>query len=260
MDRNREPLGLSEAAEIAGCSRDTIRRAAQKEELVAEMGPGVRGPQWWIQESDLLEWVENREKEAALSSASAAQQAPCSAQHGKRSSAEPVQSSAQQEFYEAEWNALKDRDREDKTPPLSPPAEVYIELIDRLSRSERRSIELEIQLRQSQRLLTENAESITEKEALAKEAQAKLQAAEDAKREEMQILASELELRRESEAKFQEAEKMRSAEIERLNAELESTRQQLVEATTKKPSGFFSWLGLRKRRTTTTDSSTSKAI
>lgn len=114
----------------------------------------------------------------------------------------------------------------------SPPAEVYIELIDRLSRSERRSVELELQLRQSQRLLTENAESIQEREAQAKQVEAQLKVVEDAKQ----------------------------AEIERLNVELENTRQQLVEATSKKPSGFFSWLGLRKKRMSTENTTEDKAV
>ena len=56
----------------------------------------------------------------------------------------------------------------------SPPLGVYIELMDRLSRAERRSVELELALRQSQRLLTENAESISEKEALAAQVKAQL--------------------------------------------------------------------------------------
>lgn len=106
--------------------------------------------------------------------------------------------------------------------PVSPaaPAEVYIALIDRLTRAERRSVELELQLQQSRRLLTENAESIVEKEAFALEARAQLQAVEDAKQN----------------------------EISRLSSELEAARLQLEEA--QKPSGgFFSWLGLRKKRT-----------
>lgn len=110
----------------------------------------------------------------------------------------------------------------------SPPAEVYIALIDRLARAERRSVELELQLRQSQRLLTENAESITEKDAQTHHAQAQLEALEQEKQ----------------------------AEVERLRSELETTRHQLLEA--QKPRGLFSWLGLRKRRTT--PNSTDKAV
>lgn len=104
-------------------------------------------------------------------------------------------------------------------PTDQPPVELYLALVDRLSRAERRSVELELQLRQSQRLLTENAESITEKEALAMEAKAQLQAVEDAKQ----------------------------TEIDSLRAELESTRHQLVDA--QKPTGILSWLGLRRKRT-----------
>ena len=104
-------------------------------------------------------------------------------------------------------------------PADQPPVELYLALVDRLQRAERRTVELELTLRQSQRLLSENAESITEKEALVLEARAQWQALEDSKQ----------------------------LEISRLASELEVTRRQLTEA--QKPSGFLSWLGLRKKRT-----------
>lgn len=245
-------LGLAEAADLAGCSRDTIRRAAQKGELKAEMGPGVRGPQWWISENDLLNWLGNRDIDAELGSA---------AQHGlaERSSAAAQQrkvkrSSAQQE---AEWTASRSRIPEQpfhvssEASSPSPPAEVYIALIDRLSRAERRSVELELQLRQSQRLLSENAESIAEKEALAREAAAKLQAGEESRQAELDKLAVQLasiqsrEIKaQEDVARFRVAEEESRAENERLRVELESTQQQLAHA--RKPSGLLAWLGLRK--------------
>ena len=102
MDYSATHLGLAEAADLAGCSRDTIRRAAQKGELKAELGSGVRGPQWWILESDLHEWLGDRD--AVLSTAetlrSSARQdvaqhstaKKCRAQHSKRA----LRSSAQQ--------------------------------------------------------------------------------------------------------------------------------------------------------------------
>ena len=122
-------------------------------------------------------------------------------------------------------------------PTDQPPVELYLALVDRLQRAERRTVELELTLRQSQRLLAENAESITEKEALAQEARAQLQAIEDAKQVEIERLASELKA----------LEKSKQDEADRLSAELEATRLQLLEA--QKPSGLFSWLGLRKKRT-----------
>lgn len=120
---------------------------------------------------------------------------------------------------------------------------------------ERRAIELELQLRQHKMLLTENAESLQERDARVKEAEAKLQAIEDAKQTELDSLAAELAAAkaketqaRENEAQLRAAEEASKAEAERLKAELETTRHQLVEVS-QKPSGLFSWLGLRKRRT-----------
>ena len=57
-----EVMTLGQASRIAGCSRDTIRRAAQKDELRAEMGPGKKGQQWWIREADLTDWLQSRGK------------------------------------------------------------------------------------------------------------------------------------------------------------------------------------------------------
>ena len=166
---------------------------------------------------------------------STAKKMPRSATHevpAQLSTAEVLRSSARQDVAEHSTASL--------------PAEVYIALIDRLSRSERRSIELEIALRQSQRLLTENSESITEKEALAKEARAKLQELEQTQQSELETLASQLAASQENESKLRSLEEARRAETEKLTAELESTRLQLEEA--QKPLGFFSWLGLRKKR------------
>jgi chromosome segregation ATPase len=261
MDYSTTHLGLSEAADLAGCSRDTIRRAAQKGELKAELGPGVRGPQWWILEADLLAWIEDRD--AVLSTAevlrssarqddahhNTAKEIPCLAKHEKSaqlSTAEVLRSSARQD------------DAEHST--ASPPAEVYIALIDRLSHSERRAIELELALRQSQRLLAENAESITEKEALAKEARAKLEELEQleqTRQSEVEKLTSQLAAAQEAEARLLKEEQAREAETAKLRAELETTRNQLLES--QKPKGFLSWLGLRKKRASDT-SNDSKAV
>ena len=121
---------------------------------------------------------------------------------------------------------------------------------------ERRAIELELALRQSQRLLTENAESITEKEALAKEARAKIQEIEKNQQSELESLTSQLAAAQETEARLRKEEQSREAETAKLRAELESTRNQLLES--QKPKGFLSWLGLRKKRAS--DTSNSKAV
>ena len=117
-------------------------------------------------------------------------------------------------------------ERPTNQPAENPPVELYLALVDRLQRAERRTVELELTLRQSQRLLTENAESITEKDALVQETRAQVEAIEKARQAEIERLA---------------------AESERLSSELEIARQNLEEA--QKPKGFFSWLGLRSKRT-----------
>lgn len=51
------------AAKIAGCSPDTIRRACQNEELISEMIEGKRGLVWRVKEDSLSNWIKARERE-----------------------------------------------------------------------------------------------------------------------------------------------------------------------------------------------------
>lgn len=60
QEKKKDVLSLGHAAKKADCSRDTIRRAAQRQELPAQMGPGKRGPQWWVREADLVDWLQSR--------------------------------------------------------------------------------------------------------------------------------------------------------------------------------------------------------
>ena len=198
-------MTLSEAAELIGIPQKRLYRAVKAGKLNATQRH--QGSRWeYLVSRDDLEDFD-------------------------RTTARPVDQDGEQVATDQE-TGRPTRDATDSPtdqPGSQPPAEVYIALIDRLSRAERRSVELELQLRQSQRLLTENAESITEKEALAQQARAQVEAVSKDKEEENQ----------------------------RLRSELEEARLQLEEA--RKPKGFFSWLGLRKKRTTTSVS-TERAV
>ena len=68
-------LTLGQASRIAECSRDTLRRAAQREELKAELAPGKKGQQWWIREADLRDWLESRGKAGGTQTSAAPEQA-----------------------------------------------------------------------------------------------------------------------------------------------------------------------------------------
>jgi len=90
------------------------------------------------------------------------------------------------------------------TPVSGPPAEVYSLMLDRISRAERRNVELELILRQHQNLLAENAESLQEGRAETLEIEAKFE-----------------EERREREAK--------EAAIAQLTEELKEARSTLAQ-------------------------------
>ena len=107
-----------------------------------------------------------------------------------------------------------------------PPVELYMAMMDRVTRSERRSVELEIELKKYRLLLTENAESIVQREAQVKES--------DAKREEAERLLQEREIEKQkvlSEAN-ETAEKLRLAEeqLAIIRAEAQASNEQLKEA------------------------------
>lgn len=77
----------------------------------------------------------------------------------------------------------------------NPPPEAFLNLVDRLTRAERRNVELEFILRQHQNLLTENAESLQEVRADTLQAEAKAEAEKrerEAREAELKLLAEEL--------------------------------------------------------------------
>ena len=61
-------LPLREAAAIVGCSYDTLRRAVRDGELAAfRMGRGSKKAKWFCKRETLLAWIDNLEKEGAVS-------------------------------------------------------------------------------------------------------------------------------------------------------------------------------------------------
>ena len=129
--------------------------------------------------------------------------------------------------YGGNGNAIRETPS-NATEMQAPPLSVYEMMLDRLQRAERRAVELELTLRQQQRLLAENAESITEREARARQAEA---------------VATE----------HQQREEELAAEIARLQDALQSVR------APQKRSGLLGWFGFRKPSTAGTDSSTRSA-
>ena len=231
-DANRS-LTLQEAADHLGTSRSRLWRAMSDGILKADKRRVGGRSVWSVLESDLSRWAEEFLDDSEISNPSFPN---VREQTGER----PRTSANDHEHSRAFASEHEQTEANEGEQSSNPPVELYLALVDRLQRAERRTVELELTLRQSQRLLTENAESITEKDALVQQSQAKIEA-----------------IAKESEAKLKAVEEAREVETSKLRAELESTRNQLAES--QKPKGFLSWLGLRKKRTSDTSNS-SKAV
>lgn len=189
---------------------------------------------WTVCENDLEEWakvwLDPTELETLNTSANRAEQPPG---HSRVFVNDREHSRTfTNERERTEPNETEHIEHDEHSGFSSPPLELYVEMLDRLQRAERRAIELELQLRQSQRLLTENAESIVEREARVRESEAR-----------------EIE----AERKLAEKESAQRAEIDRLAEELDTLRTQ--QAPPIKRGGFFSWLGLRRKNTSSTEQS-----
>ena len=196
--RERNAMGIQEVADLLGVSKKKIWKAVKDEELRAVKVRKGNAWRYLIEPEDIEAYRQVMDDSKGWE--------VVSQDDGTVSETAPHQ--AQTEDNAGKWqrNTFETHEK-----PTGPPVELYIEMLDRLQRAERRAIELEMQLRQSQRLLTEHAESVVEREARAQEAEAK--------------------------------EAAQRVEVERLAHEL--TRVQEDRARPK-PSGWFSWLGLRR--------------
>ena len=192
---------------------------------------------WTVLEPDLSRWAEEFLDDSEISNPSFPNVREQTGERPRTSANDHEHSPEHSRTFASEHEQTEANEGEQSS---NPPVELYLALVDRLQRAERRTVELELTLRQSQRLLTENAESITEKDALFQQSQAKIEA-----------------IAKESEAKLKAVEEAREAETAKLRVELETTRNQLLES--QKPKGLLSWLGLRKKRASDT-SHDSKAV
>lgn len=220
MNELNKPLTLQEAADQLKTSRSRLWRAMSEGHLSVEKRRVAGRSVWTVLESDLAKWADEFLSDTMESSLGG------TANESGHTSEYPrtTVNYREQSFERTRANANDHEQSRLNTNEQSshPPVELYLALVDRLQRAERRTVELELTLQQSQRLLCENAESITEREARAKQAEAIVE-------------------------QHQQREQELAAENTRIAAELAAARHQLEEA--QKPSGFLSWLGLRKKRT-----------
>lgn len=233
MNEANRPLTLQEASDQIGTSRSRLWRAMSDGNLSVKKRRVSGRSVWTVLEQDLVRWAEEFLAEVAeISETNTADVHEHEPEHFRTSTndREPNSEHLRTSANKREQQEANTSEQTSEHPP-QPPVELYLALVDRVQRAERRTVELELTLQQSQRLLCENAESITEREAQVKQ------------------VAAEAEQHKQRENDL-------ATENARLAAELEATRHQLLEA--QKPQGLLSWLGLRKRRTTSI--STDKAV
>ena len=220
MNELNKPLTLQEAADQLKTSRSRLWRAMSEGHLSVEKRRVAGRSVWTVLESDLAKWADEFLSDTLEPSpGGTANESGQSSEHPRT-----TVNYREQSFERTRANANDHEQSRSSTNEQSsyPPVELYLALVDRVQRAERRTVELELTLQQSQRLLCENAESITEREARAKQAEAIVE-------------------------QHQQREHELATENARIAAELAAARLQLDE--TQKPSGFLSWLGLRKKRT-----------
>lgn len=224
-------LTLKAAAQHTGVSKSKIWRAVNDGTLIASKGRTSGGQEAWLVRLDDLErWAEQHltDSEEVL--------------EDLEDESEIVEEPEVIQSYSTASEHSREAfqgNSEHSGPIQGPPVELYLAMMDRVTRSERRSVELEVELRKYRLLLTENAESIVQREALLKEAEAKRlnaeQLLEEQELEKKRVLAEATE----KEQKLQEAE----ARIEQLRTEAETTNEQLKEARSE----IAAWEERRKR-------------
>lgn len=239
LNTTNRTLTLQEAANLIGTSRSRVWRAMNDGHLSAEKRRISGRSVWTVDEDSLKAWARTFFDVAELEAMDEAMnKCEQSFEHDERSLVfadvrehsslnEPERDErSRTQLNEHEPKAVNDAEQSSIV-AKSPPFELYLEMLNRLQHAERRAVELEMQLRQSQRLLTENAESIIEREARAKEAEAK---------------------EAEAQKHLAEMEVLRQTEVARLATELDAVKTQ-HQVPIKR--GFLSWLGLRRTRSQT---------
>lgn len=192
-------LSLREAARRIGRSKDTIWRAVQKGELEADIVDAATGRRMFLDPVALDAWYRGRETSVATrlnetrdatpgETHATTRTAVCDACDGSGEAAATVETACETSREAAETVG--------ETPFEQPsvPLEAHLQALrmlenahqaqaaaqDEARRLERQVLALHFQLAQYQRALTENAESIAEREARARTAEARAAAAEKA--------------------------------------------------------------------------------
>ena len=203
MGKEQDLISFEEAAKWCNTSATTIWEAAESGLLLAEKNPVDQS--WRVRLDDLERWAkcENHPFKTP----------EFSAQH---------EDETEQELLEDESTSLSLHVPTSEAPDW---ADFQERLLDRLEHAQRRSVVLELQLRQTQKLLCESNDSKLQHEAELKAAQAQTEAAERAAleaRDEIEQAHSQAEVARQEAARAK-------IELESLKTEVSAKEAQWAE-------------------------------
>lgn len=184
-----QTMTLRNAAKHLGVSKNKVWRAVKDGSLLAEEGTYKGQKALRVRLDDLEQWAKTWMESAEIPIPKIVRDAQTPPRHSEvpRDTSSVLEESPHEHPEVLEGHFEVPQGASDFKHPGTPFGEssLRFDLVQALERShcelrrvERKTIELELQLRQHKLLLTENAESIVEREARAKEAEAKMDQAE----------------------------------------------------------------------------------
>lgn len=166
-------IGLKQAAEQLGVSKDTLWRAIRREDLEAERDHGPSGTQYWLSWQKVEEWWEGRR------TGKRPEEAP-----QPRDAAENIVGRVVMEFPPQAPQESEEADEVLEAPQVEVlselatqqnmavvPAEVHLQALRLVERAQLQVEAMRYELHNTRKMLTEQAESLAEKEARARESE-----------------------------------------------------------------------------------------
>mgnify|MGYP001210716879 CR=1 FL=1 len=161
-----EKIGLKQAADRLDVSKDTLWRAIKRGELDAERDHGPRGTQYWLSWPQVEEWWESRKDRKRLEEAPQAFEEPQVTILRGSDTAAPQEP----QVFDAALAAPAVEVFTALAAPAAVPVEVHLQALRLVERAQLQMESLRHELLSTRRVLTEQAESLAEKEALARQA------------------------------------------------------------------------------------------
>lgn len=220
-----ELLTLQEAADLLGTSRSKVWRAKGEQTLQVDKTRINGRKVWTVERSELLRWARVWMDDSEFDAIG--EQNETNELNRPNEQTEQVLNEENEQDEQVEHFELNDLNNPNNQNEHQLDVEgLCLAMMERVARSERRQVELEMELRKHRLLLSENAESLTQERAKKMEEESKFLAAQEAEkqaREAAEIAQREAE---EIRAKFENSDK----ELQALKTEMAIKESKWEEA------------------------------